>query len=85
MGVHAVESEGPVAGALDHGHGCRRWFSLVRDTATDAIVSDPEPIGWPPPRDTTWVDPTADAAAADAADAAPEAAAGAPGSPAGAS
>src|SRR5205085_494335 len=44
-------------GVLDerwyHSHGCRRWFSLRRDTATDEILSEAVPIGWPkPPRGT---------------------------------
>ena len=32
-----------------HAHGCRRWFVLQRDTATDAVLGAPEPIGWPKP------------------------------------
>ena len=28
-----------------HAHGCRRWFTLSRDTATDAVLSAPEPVG----------------------------------------
>ena len=45
--------KGPLDERWYHSHGCRRWFSLRRDTATDEILSDPVPIGWPkPPRAT---------------------------------
>ncbi len=33
-----------------HGHGCRRWFNVVRDTATNEIVAAYKP-GDPPPED----------------------------------
>jgi sarcosine oxidase subunit delta len=41
--------KGPLLERWHHAHGCRRWFSLVRDTATDAILSEPTAIGWPKP------------------------------------
>ena len=31
-----------------HGHGCRRWFNIARDTATDAIFAS-YPANAPPP------------------------------------
>ena len=49
--------KGPLTERWYHRHGCRRWFSLVRDTATDAILSEPTPIGWPRPQRRTAVDP----------------------------
>ena len=46
--------KGPLDERWYHAHGCRRWFSLRRNTATDRILSDPVAIGWPkPPRGTT--------------------------------
>ena len=43
--------KGPLNERWYHGQGCRRWFSLRRDTATDEILSDPQALGWPrPPR-----------------------------------
>jgi len=45
--------KGPLTERWYHSHGCRRWFSLVRDTATDQILSGPVASGWPkPPRGT---------------------------------
>ena len=41
--------KGPLDERWYHAHGCRRWFSLRRDTATDEILSGPVPIGWPKP------------------------------------
>jgi heterotetrameric sarcosine oxidase delta subunit len=32
-----------------HAHGCRRWFNLVRDTATERILAV-YPAGSPPPQ-----------------------------------
>jgi heterotetrameric sarcosine oxidase delta subunit len=49
--------KGPLRERWYHGHGCRRWFSLVRDTATDEILSEPTPIGWPKPPRGTAVEP----------------------------
>jgi sarcosine oxidase, subunit delta len=31
-----------------HAHGCRRWFNVVRDTATERIFAV-YPAGFPPP------------------------------------
>jgi heterotetrameric sarcosine oxidase delta subunit len=43
--------KGPLDERWYHSHGCRRWFTLRRDTSTDEILSGPTPIGWPkPPR-----------------------------------
>ena len=45
--------KGPLTERWCHSHGCRRWFSVTRDTATDEILSEPVASGWPkPPRGT---------------------------------
>ena len=40
-----------------HSHGCRRWFTISRDTASDEILSGPTPIGWPKPPRGSAADP----------------------------
>ena len=40
--------KGPVLERWRHGHGCRRWFNIARDTATDAIFAS-YPANAPPP------------------------------------
>jgi heterotetrameric sarcosine oxidase delta subunit len=37
--------KGPMNERWYHAHGCRRWFTLARDTSTDAVLSAPEPVG----------------------------------------
>jgi sarcosine oxidase subunit delta len=49
--------KGPLDERWYHAHGCRRWFSLRRDTATDQILSEPVPIGWPKPPPGSPTDP----------------------------
>ncbi len=49
--------KGPLDERWYHSHGCRRWFSLRRDTATDEILSEPRPIGWPKPAEGTAATP----------------------------
>ncbi len=49
--------KGPLDERWYHSHGCRRWFSLRRDTATDEILSGPTPIGWPKPPRGTAIEP----------------------------
>jgi heterotetrameric sarcosine oxidase delta subunit len=49
--------KGPLRERWCHSHGCRRWFSLVRDTATDTILSGSMPIGWPKPPPGPALDP----------------------------
>jgi heterotetrameric sarcosine oxidase delta subunit len=49
--------KGPLDERWMHAHGCRRWFSLRRDTATDEILSDPVPSGWPRPPRGTAIEP----------------------------
>ena len=49
--------KGPLDERWYHAHGCRRWFSLRRDTATDEILSHPAPIGWPKPPPGTAAEP----------------------------
>jgi len=55
--------KGPFRERWFHVHGCRRWFTVTRDTSNDAILSGPEPVGardiveaW---RHTQTVDPNA--------------------------
>lgn len=40
--------QGPFVERWVHSHGCRRWFNLVRDTATDRIVASYRPDETPP-------------------------------------
>lgn len=40
--------KGPFAERWNHAHGCRRWFNVVRSTATDRILAV-YPIGAPMP------------------------------------
>ena len=49
--------KGPLDERWCHAHGCRRWFSLRRDTATDQVLAEPVPIGWPKPPRGTAADP----------------------------
>jgi sarcosine oxidase subunit delta len=49
--------KGPLDERWYHAHGCRRWFTLRRDTATDQILSEPVPIGWPKPPPGTAGEP----------------------------
>jgi len=37
--------KGPMRERWYHAHGCRRWFTISRDTSTDAVLSAPEPVG----------------------------------------
>lgn len=49
--------KGPLRERWNHSHGCRRWFAITRDTATDQILSEPTPLGWPKPPRGTGTDP----------------------------
>jgi heterotetrameric sarcosine oxidase delta subunit len=49
--------KGPLTERWYHSHGCRRWFTISRDTASDEILSGSTPIGWPKPPKGTAVDP----------------------------
>ena len=50
--------KGPLTERWCHSHGCRRWFTISRDTASDEILSGATPIGWPKPPRGTAVDPS---------------------------
>jgi heterotetrameric sarcosine oxidase delta subunit len=36
--------KGPFEERWSHGAGCRRWFTMVRDTATNEIISVRRPV-----------------------------------------
>ena len=49
--------KGPLRERWNHSHGCRRWFAITRDTATDQFLSEPAPLGWPKPPPGSGTDP----------------------------